>query len=48
MNNLFKCKPKTYAIQSSMEEVYQQETYYKLIVVDNAGAMKKQVSYEEV
>ena len=41
MNNLFKCKLKTYAMQSSQEEVYQQESYYKVIVIDRAGAMEK-------
>ena len=48
MNNLFKCKPKVYAVQSSKEEVYQQESFYKIIVEDEAGAMKRQGNSEIV
>ena len=46
MNNLFKRKPKVYSIESTLEEVYQQETFYKVIVEDNAGAMKKLKNFE--
>lgn len=41
MINLFKKKPITYVKESTMEEVYQQEHYYRLTIVDKAGAMKK-------
>lgn len=41
MINLFKRETKTYVRETTMEEVYQQEHYYRLTVVDKAGAMKK-------
>lgn len=38
MNNLL--KPKTYEISSSQKEVYMQEKYYELSVVDSSGVLR--------
>lgn len=48
MRNLLKRKPKIYSVESTFEEVYQQERFYKIIVEDNAGAMKKMKNVESV
>lgn len=45
MSNLFKRKPMTYVKESTSEEVYQQEIYYRLTIVDDAGAMGKDNHY---
>ena len=46
MNNLL--KPKTYEKSSSQKEVYMQERYYKLNVVDGSGVLRDTDYREEV
>lgn len=41
MKNLFKKETETYVMQTTKEEVYQQETFCKIVVKDEAGAMKQ-------
>ena len=41
MINLLKRKPSVFSKESTAEEVYQQEHYYRLTIIDKAGAMKK-------
>lgn len=48
MINLLKRKPLMYVKESTAEEVYQQEHYYRLTIIDKAGAMKKLENVDEL
>ena len=47
MINLLKRKPSVFSKESTAEEVYQQEHYYRLTIIDKAGAMKKLENADE-
>lgn len=48
MINLFKRKPTIYKKETSAEEVYQQEHFYKIIIEDRAKALENNGDPEEL